>query len=159
MQALQLSPSTKDIAFRGGQLATLDGQARLAQDLRIFLVEQLNSDPYIQGVGTDLMVLIPDMGGYGQDQAAAMIRIEVADAIRRYHEFQVENLSKMRRRPWIQDSDFMAQMAQMRDELISEVSEIQVDFDGVDPRRIGVAVRLLTEADLQLSISGISLTL
>jgi hypothetical protein len=159
MRALAVSPDGKDLAFVGGQLVELDGPDKLQQDLRLFLVEQLDMDPYTKGIGSNLMKLIPDLGGYNRDQIDAFVQVETIDAIRRYHVMQMDGLNKMRRRPWQTDAAFMAQYSTMRAQLIAEVESIFTQWDQVDPRRVQISVSVKTEAQTNVTVDGVVLNI
>jgi hypothetical protein len=159
VRALKLSLETRDLVITSGSITTIEGPQKLEQDLRCFMMERLNADPYVEGVGTDLMALVPDMLQYDRNQAEAVIKNEIIDGIRRYSQFQYNNLLAMRRMPWENNADFMVSLNAMGSSLIREVKDIRIEWDAVDPRRCNIMLDLLTEAGTQITVGGTTVTL
>ncbi len=149
MRTLELSSETRELVFEGGSPRFIDGRKKLEQDLRAVIVEGLNSDPYVQGYGSDFYSLVGDT--FDPLTMEGVIINEVTMAIERLQAFTAQRLNTERWQTWNTSAGYLAVLSQSREELIKEIDTISIEFSD---RQAYVTVGVITESEEQIIIPG-----
>ncbi len=149
MRTLELSPETQELIFEAGSPRFIDGKKKLEQDLRAVIIEQLNSDPYTDGFGSDMYSLIGDT--FDPITMEGIIINEVTMAIERLQTFLAQRLNSERWSPWNSSAGYLHVLSQSREEIIQEINTISVEFTD---RSAFVSITVTTEAQEQIIIPG-----